>query len=116
VAGRVYVKDNYAYGATGYVPNGLQEVPGVLFNLHCNGELNTPDVYTLWSSAFPGRTPPVIVEFSNGSKTFSDLPIPSQMRSIVSDPLLNFKSSEQEVGMYVRSPQPFWKWRIAYDK
>ena len=98
MAGRVYVKDNYAYGATGYVRNGLQEVPGVLFKSHCNGEPNTPDVYTLWGSAFPGRTPPTIIKSSNGSKTFSDLPIPSQMRSIVSDPVLNFKGSE--VGMY----------------
>ena len=100
MAGRVYVKDNYAYGATGYVANGLQEVPGILFNSHCNGELNTPDIYTLWGSAFPGRKPPVIIRFSNGSKTFSDLPIPSQMRSIVSDPLLNFNGSELEVATY----------------
>jgi hypothetical protein len=101
VAGRVYVKDNYAYGATGhYVANGLQEVPGVLFDSHCSGEPNTPEVYDLWDSAFPGRKPPVIAKFSNGSKTFLDWPIPSQMRSIVSDPLLYFKGFEVEVGMY----------------
>ena len=98
VAGRVYVKDNYAYGAKGYVRNGLQEVPGVLFNAHCAGEPNTPGIDALWSSTFPGRKPPIITRFFNGSKSFSDQPIPSQMRRIVSDPVLNFKGSA--VGMY----------------
>lgn len=96
MAGRVYVKDNYAYGATGLIANGLQEVPGVLFNSHCNGEPNTPDIYTLWDSAFPGRKPPMLAKFSNGSKAIRDAePIPSQMQSIVSDSILNFKGSEQ---------------------
>ena len=93
MAGRVYVKDNYGYGAIGSVPNGLQEVPGVSFNARCGGEPNT-----LWDSAFPGRTPPLVNRFSNGSQTFSDQPIPSQMRSIVSDSVSNFKGSE--VWMY----------------
>ncbi|KIM35519.1 hypothetical protein M413DRAFT_32460 [Hebeloma cylindrosporum] len=97
-AGRVYVKDNYAYGAVGLVRNGVQEVPGILFNSHCAGEPNTPDVDTLWSSAFPGRTTPAISKFLNGSKAFSDYPIPPQMRSIISDAVLDFKGSE--MGMY----------------
>jgi len=98
VAGRVYVKDSYGYGAIGYVRNGLQEVPGVLFNAQCVGEPNTPDVDTLWGFVFPGRTPPVITKFINGSKSFSDKPIPSQMRGVISDPVFNFNGSE--MGMY----------------
>jgi hypothetical protein len=96
------VKDNYAYGAIGDISDGLQETPGVMFNAYCPGEPNIPadSIYDLWGSVFPGRTPPVVIRFPNGSQSFSDLghSIPSQMQSIFSDPVLNFKGSE--VGMY----------------
>lgn len=98
MAGRVYVKDNYAYGAIGYNHDSIQETPGVLFNAHCAGEPNTPNDSDLWASVFPGRRPPMIIKLSNGSQSFSDQPIPSPMQSIVSDPVFNFKGSE--VGMY----------------
>jgi len=98
VASRVYVKDNYAYGAMGFNSQSLQETPGVLFNAFCAGEPNTPNDSVLWASVFPGRSPPMFTKLSNGSQSFSDQPIPLQMRSIVSDPVFNFNGSE--VGMY----------------
>ena len=100
VAGRVYVKDNYAYGAIGGLSDGLQEIPGVSFNAHCihDQNSNTSSLSDLWGSVFPGRTPPTISSGSDGSQSFSDLPIPSQMRSIVSDPSFNLTGSQ--VGMY----------------
>lgn len=100
VAGRVYVKDSYAYGAIGGLSDGLQEIPGVLFNAECTDgqHSNTSSLSDLWGSVFPGRTPPIISIGSNGFQSFSDKPIPAQMRSIVSDPSFNLTGSQ--VGMY----------------
>ena len=100
VAGRVYVKDNYAYGAIGGLSDGLQEIPGVSFNAQCTNDRNsnTSSLSDLWGSVFPGRTPPTISTGSDGSKSFSDPSIPLQMRSIVSDTSFNLTGSL--VGMY----------------
>jgi hypothetical protein len=100
VAGRVYVKDNYAYGAIGGLSDGLQEIPGVSFNAQCTDHRNsnTSSLSGLWGSVFPGRTPPNISTGSDGSQSFSDLSIPLQMRSIVSDTSFNLTGSQ--VGMY----------------
>ena len=100
VAGRVYVKDNYAYGAIGGLSDGLQEIPGVLFNDKCINDRNSniSSLSHLWGSAFPGRTPPIISTRSDGSQSFSDSSIPLQMRSIVSDTSFNLTGSL--IGMY----------------
>ena len=99
-AGRVFVKDNYAYGAIGGLSDGAQEVPGVSFNAQCiNGQnSNTSSLSDFWGSVFPGRAPPTISQGSDGSQSFSDPLIPSQMRSVVSDPSFNLTGSR--VGMY----------------
>ena len=100
MAGRVYVKDNYAYGALGGLSDGLQEIPGVLFKAQCSNDRNsnTSSLSDFWGSVFPGRTPPTISTGSDGSQSFSDLSIPLQMRSIVSDTSFNLTGSR--VGMY----------------
>ena len=100
VAGRVYVKDNYAYGVLGGLSDGLQEIPGVLFNAQCSNDRNsnTSSLSGIWGSVFPGRTPPTISTRSDGSQSFSDRSIPSQMRSIVSD--TSFNLTGPQVGMY----------------
>ena len=36
VMGRVYVKENLAYGAVSDLQNALQELPGVEFHAHCS--------------------------------------------------------------------------------
>ena len=100
VAGRVYVKDNYAYGAIGGLSEGLQEIPGVSFNAQCTSvqNSNTSSLADFWGSVFLGRKPPAISIGSDGSRSFSDPFIPSHMRSIVSDSSFNLKGSQ--VGMY----------------
>ena len=100
MAGRVYVKDNYAYGAIGGLSDRLQEIPGVLFNAQCSNDRNsnTSSLSDFWGSVFPGRTAPTISTGSDGSQSFSDLSIPLQMRSIVSDTSFNLTGSQ--VGMY----------------
>lgn len=99
-AGRVFVKDNFAYGAVGGLSDGAQEVPGVSFNALCinNKTSNTSGLSDFWGSVFPGRAPPTISHNSDGSRSFSDQPIPSQMRSVISDPSFNLTGSQ--VGMY----------------
>ena len=95
VAGRVYVKDIYAYGAIGGLSDGLQEIPGVSFNAKCTNDRNSniSSLSHLWGSVFPGRTPPTISTRSDGSQSFSDSSVPLQMRSIVSDTSFNLTGS-----------------------
>ena len=100
MAGRVYVKDIYAYGAIGGLSDGLQEIPGVSFNAKCTNDRNSniSSLSHLWGSVFPGRTPPTISTRSDGSQSFSDSSVPLQMRSIVSDTSFNLTGSL--IGMY----------------
>ncbi|KAF7344253.1 hypothetical protein MVEN_01716600 [Mycena venus] len=50
VPGRVYVKDNFGYGALGGLINGLQEVAGIEIDAWCDSSSDLPSV---WASVFP---------------------------------------------------------------
>ncbi|KAJ7224597.1 hypothetical protein GGX14DRAFT_651153 [Mycena pura] len=67
VVGRVFTRDRYGYGAIGGLVNGLQEVPGVEFDVSCSDSGSSPSLASLWSNAgipFPA------VNLGNGTGSF----------------------------------------------
>ncbi|KAH9481750.1 hypothetical protein JR316_0006277 [Psilocybe cubensis] len=100
IAGRVYRKDNYAYGAIGGLENGLQQVPGVLFNASCSQD-NPTEGLRLWQSVFPNRSLPTLVAPLNDSKQiFVDSPIPTHLRNVTSSVPLDIDLLQSQAAMY----------------
>ncbi|KAJ7452626.1 hypothetical protein FB451DRAFT_1374072 [Mycena latifolia] len=54
VSGRIYVKDNFGYGAFGGLADALQDVAGIEINAQCDSSHDATSLPLRWSSAFPG--------------------------------------------------------------
>ncbi|KAJ7601916.1 hypothetical protein DFH06DRAFT_1488981 [Mycena polygramma] len=54
VSGRIYVKDNFGYGALGGLANARQDVAGIEINARCDSSHDPLSLPLRWSSAFPG--------------------------------------------------------------
>ncbi|KAJ7826478.1 hypothetical protein B0H14DRAFT_2817270, partial [Mycena olivaceomarginata] len=54
VSGRIYVKDNFGYGAFSGLANARQDVAGIEINARCDSSHDATSLPLLWSSAFPG--------------------------------------------------------------
>ena len=83
IAGRVFAKDSYAYGAIGGLVDGLQDMPGVLFSANCSGD--PTQALAIWQSTFSDRSPPTLSTLPDGSRNFTDAPVPPQIGAVLSD-------------------------------
>ncbi|KAF9564374.1 hypothetical protein CPC08DRAFT_760196 [Agrocybe pediades] len=82
ISGRVYSKDSYAYGAIGGLEDGLQEIPGSLFNAQCSDD--PADASTIWEYVFPNRSVPSLSVHQSGYYRLTDDPVPLEMRTVTS--------------------------------
>ncbi|KAF7344252.1 hypothetical protein MVEN_01716500 [Mycena venus] len=53
VSGRIYVKDNFGYGAFSDLANARQDVTGIEINARCDSSHDATSLPLRWSSAFP---------------------------------------------------------------
>lgn len=105
LAGRVYRKESYAYGAIGGLNDALQDNAGVLFTAECADGRDVPRSTELWQRSLPGLSPPTApAPFTS----FIEAPdsagpaLPATFRRVVSDPAgsLNFSISITQGAMY----------------
>lgn len=97
VAGRIYKKDSYSYGAVGGLRDGLQQLPGVLFSAQCTE--NPPEALSVWQSTFPNGSLPVLAPLPDGSLNFTDMPVPPGLGRVMSD-VAPFNLSSTRAALY----------------
>lgn len=90
--GRAYVKQNVSYGVVGGLQNGLQEIPGVTFQVSCD-TLAPDSLESLWSDVFPdGPSIPAvsITKHGRGSFIYDDISVNSSLiQSVTSSDTFN---------------------------
>ncbi|KAJ7834557.1 hypothetical protein B0H14DRAFT_3142324 [Mycena olivaceomarginata] len=101
VAGRVFTRDRFGYGAIGGLADGLQEVPGAEFNVSCSDSTSSPNLVSLWSKA---GIPFPVVNLGHGTGNFETSLKPNSTLNIVttarSDNLTFTLSSNSSVALF----------------